>query len=247
MSSKPRGESKPERKVRETVGVARPGTAGTTTAPSMPPAIYSAEPAPKKPAPEPDDYDDDFEAYDDEEFEADEDEPPVKPAPAAQSKPVAKAVPAAKPGGSRVETAPSKGASGPRGSDMDELRLSMQTENLAAMEAAKYASKSESPDHPRGISASYMRQPKAASPEPMAGSPDARPDVASKSRRTKKFASMDIADEGFTFGPKEARLRRLRNSNVLEMRVDSFSAFNLAPTTKFDTYQRQRRGDFYNL
>ena len=80
-------------------------------------------------------------------------------------------------------------------------------------------------------------------PNDPAASPESRPQATSKSRRTKKFASMDIADEGFSFGPKEARLNQLRKSNVLEMRVDTFSNFNLAPTTKFDTYQRQLRGN----
>lgn len=158
-----------------------------------------------------------------------------------------------KPGGHFVDPAASKGGGGAKGGgdEMEQLRLSMQSENTAAMEARRAGAKSESPDELRGPAAAYARQFKAASPVPSefqgSSSPDSRPQATSKHRRAKKFASMDIADEGFAFGPREARLRQLRDANILEMRVDTFSNFNLAPTTKFDTYQRQLRGKLPRL
>lgn len=249
--SRPRGESKLERKVRETVSIPRPGTAGTATAPSLG-GGYSLAPssvptkAPSAPA-QTDDYDDDFEAYDDDDdFEEDDDSTPA----VAQAKPAAKAVPSMKPGpGSHYnEPAPVKGSGGGArgagrdGNEMAELRLSMQNENIAAMEARKHAAKSESPDERQGHSAVYSRQLKSAAHVPTSSSADAHPQATFSSRRAKRFSSMEIQDDGFAFGPKEARLKQLRDSNVIEMRVDTFSNFNLAPTTKFDTYQRQLRG-----
>ena len=240
-----RGDVKQERKVRETVSIPRPGTAGTTTAPaqSYAPAKTSAPPAD-------DDYDDDFEAYDDD-FEEDE-EPAPKPVAAvtkAPAKPSAahKPVPGMKPGGRMFDPA-MKGSSG--NEDMDSLRQSMQSENMAAMESRKYAAKADhNDDHYRGSpSPLYGSKPVKStdhSPVPDSNnSPDGRPQATSKSRRTKKFASMDIADDGFSFGPRETRLKKLRESNIMELRVDSFSNFNLAPTSKYDTYQRQLRGRF---
>lgn len=69
------------------------------------------------------------------------------------------------------------------------------------------------------------------------------PPTAAKSRRTKKFAAMDIKDEGFATGPREARLRMIRSSGVLDMRTDTFVNFNMAPSTKFDTYHRILRAN----
>lgn len=140
-----------------------------------------------------------------------------------------------KPGGTHFEV--SGGTKPASLNEIEQVRQSLQNENTAAIESRKYP-KNESPLEFNRSAKDSASPIERNSPLPI----DNRAAAASKSRRAKKFASLDIADEGFAFGPKEARLKQIRASNVLEMRTDTFSNFNLMPTSKYDTYQRQLRG-----
>jgi hypothetical protein len=301
MSGRPSAPSGPDRKIRETVSLARPGSSSSSSRGAAAggdaalsytvlsndlgnrslgsiagSAARVPSPAKKSVSKADDDYDDDFEPYENEEFETEEDPPTAPKASAgktAVSAPATIAPSAAigprpssrmGPSSSIVMQEASQAAALRKGQadEMQAVLRSVQQENSAVMSEAKRRPRESSEaskdgdggseERPRfGASQGRGRGPQhAAAPGNGSSSPsagDAKTDAGFRdaalktSRRPRKFSGMDMLSENVSAGPREGRLRSLRD--LLDMRTDSFVHLTLAPRTKYETFQRMLRAD----